>query len=185
MAGTGDHLRRGVNAGHAARCANTLQGDQCERSGATSNIQHALSWLQPGQVDDALPAAEGDLDKAKTLLASAGVSNLTLDFVFAPTLPEYATIAQIYQSDLAKIGVTLNVKSMEIVGTGYRVQLDPTQLASRQIGIDEVTTALKSGNTNTPTGTLYANNKTFTILSNGQLANAQQFRAAPPLLDRL
>jgi peptide/nickel transport system substrate-binding protein len=56
-----------------------------------------------------------DLDKAKTLLASAGVtSGLQLDFVFAPTLPEYATIAQIYQSDLAKIGVTLNVRSMEI-----------------------------------------------------------------------
>jgi peptide/nickel transport system substrate-binding protein len=55
-----------------------------------------------------------DLDKAKALLAQAGVSNLSLDFVFAPTLPEYATIAQIYQSDLAKIGVTLNVKSMQI-----------------------------------------------------------------------
>ncbi|MBV9132290.1 MAG: ABC transporter substrate-binding protein [Chloroflexi bacterium] len=55
-----------------------------------------------------------DLDKAKALLAQAGVSNLQIDFVFAPTLPEYATVAQIYQSDLAKIGVTLNVKSMEI-----------------------------------------------------------------------
>jgi peptide/nickel transport system substrate-binding protein len=55
-----------------------------------------------------------DLDKAKSLLTEAGVSNLQLDFAFAPTLPEYATIAQIYQSDLAKIGVTLNVKSMEI-----------------------------------------------------------------------
>jgi peptide/nickel transport system substrate-binding protein len=55
-----------------------------------------------------------DLDKAKTLLSQAGVSDLQLDFVYAPTLPEYATIAQIYQSDLAKIGVTLNVKNMEI-----------------------------------------------------------------------
>jgi peptide/nickel transport system substrate-binding protein len=55
-----------------------------------------------------------DLDKAKSLLAQAGVSNLELEFVHAPTLPEYATIAQIYQSDLAKIGVKLNVKSMDI-----------------------------------------------------------------------
>jgi len=55
-----------------------------------------------------------DLDKAKALLTQAGVSDLSLDFVFAPTTPEYATIAQIYQSDLAKIGVTLNVKSMQI-----------------------------------------------------------------------
>jgi peptide/nickel transport system substrate-binding protein len=55
-----------------------------------------------------------DLDKAKSLLAEAGVSNLTLDFVYAPTLPEYGTIAEIYQSDLAKVGVTLNVRSMDI-----------------------------------------------------------------------
>jgi peptide/nickel transport system substrate-binding protein len=55
-----------------------------------------------------------DLDKAKSLLSQAGVNDLSLDFVFAPTTPEYATIAQIFQSDLSKIGVTLNVKSMEI-----------------------------------------------------------------------
>jgi peptide/nickel transport system substrate-binding protein len=55
-----------------------------------------------------------DLDKAKSLLGQAGISSLELEFVYAPTLPEYGTIAQIYQSDLAKIGVTLNVKSMDI-----------------------------------------------------------------------
>ncbi|MBV9577304.1 MAG: ABC transporter substrate-binding protein [Chloroflexi bacterium] len=55
-----------------------------------------------------------DLDKAKSLLSQAGVSNLTLDFAYAPVVPEYATIAQIYQADLAKIGVTLNVQSMDI-----------------------------------------------------------------------
>ena len=56
-----------------------------------------------------------------------------------------------------------------------RAQLDPKALASRQIGIDEVSAALQSGNTNLPTGTLYGENHTFTILSNGQRMNAQQF----------
>jgi hydrophobic/amphiphilic exporter-1 (mainly G- bacteria), HAE1 family len=56
-----------------------------------------------------------------------------------------------------------------------RAQLDPSALASRQIGIDEVSAALQSGNTNLPTGTLYGQNHTFTILSNGQRMNAQQF----------
>jgi len=55
-----------------------------------------------------------DLDKAKSLLGQAGVSNLQLEFIYAPTLPEYGTIAEIYQSDLAKIGVTLTVKQMDI-----------------------------------------------------------------------
>ncbi len=56
-----------------------------------------------------------------------------------------------------------------------RAQLDPSALASRQIGIDEVSAALQAGNTNLPTGTLYGENHTFTILSNGQRMNAQQF----------
>jgi hydrophobic/amphiphilic exporter-1 (mainly G- bacteria), HAE1 family len=56
-----------------------------------------------------------------------------------------------------------------------RAQLDPSMLASRQIGIDEVSAALQSGNTNLPTGTLYGENHTFTILSNGQRMNALQF----------
>jgi len=56
-----------------------------------------------------------------------------------------------------------------------RAQLDPSLLASRQIGIDEVSAALQSGNTNLPTGTLYGQNKTFTILANGQRLNSQQF----------
>jgi peptide/nickel transport system substrate-binding protein len=55
-----------------------------------------------------------DLEKSKSLLSQAGVSNLQLDFIYAPTLPEYGTIAEIYQSDLAKIGVTLTVKQMDI-----------------------------------------------------------------------
>src|SRR5690242_2105096 len=55
-----------------------------------------------------------------------------------------------------------------------RAQLDPRALASRQIGIDEVATALVNGNSNTPTGTLYGNNSTYTILSNGKVLNAAQ-----------
>src|SRR6202158_4506047 len=56
-----------------------------------------------------------------------------------------------------------------------RAQLDPSALASRQIGIDEVSAALQSGNTNLPTATLYGHNHPYTILSNGQRMNALQF----------
>ena len=50
-----------------------------------------------------------DLDKARTLLAQAGVSNLTLEMLVAAGVDEYATMAQIYQNDLAKIGITLTI----------------------------------------------------------------------------
>ncbi len=74
-----------------------------------------------------------------------------------------------------------------------RAQLDPSALASRQIGIDDVSNALQSGNTDLPTGTLYGQNHTFTILANGQRMNAAQFgpmivayrNGAPVRLDEL
>ena len=50
-----------------------------------------------------------DLDKARALLADAGVSNLSLEMLVAAGVDEYATMAQIYQNDLAKIGVTLTI----------------------------------------------------------------------------
>ena len=53
-----------------------------------------------------------DLDKAKSLLQQAGAANLSLDFILSGG-GDVATVAQIYQSDLAKIGVTLNIKTLE------------------------------------------------------------------------
>jgi peptide/nickel transport system substrate-binding protein len=52
-----------------------------------------------------------DLDKARSLLANAGVSNFSLDLVFSVTTP--AAFAQILQGDLAKIGVTASLKQLE------------------------------------------------------------------------
>jgi peptide/nickel transport system substrate-binding protein len=53
-----------------------------------------------------------DLDKAKSLLSQAGVSTLSLDMIVAAGVTEYATMAQIYQNDLDKIGITLNIKPL-------------------------------------------------------------------------
>ena len=57
-----------------------------------------------------------------------------------------------------------------------RVDLDPTQLAARQIGIDQVTQAINGSNVNRPTGTLYGPNRNFVVQSSGQLMSAEQFR---------
>jgi HAE1 family hydrophobic/amphiphilic exporter-1 len=76
------------------------------------------------------------------------------------------------------ISMVPGVAQVQVYGAqkyAMRAQLDPSALASRQIGIDEVSAALQSGNTNLPTGTLYGQNHTYTILSNGQRMNALQF----------
>jgi peptide/nickel transport system substrate-binding protein len=54
-----------------------------------------------------------DLDRAKSLLAVAGVSGLTLDFVYFTGNPS-GGLAQIYQADLAAIGVRLNIVQTEL-----------------------------------------------------------------------
>jgi peptide/nickel transport system substrate-binding protein len=54
-----------------------------------------------------------DLDKAKALVAESGVSDPSVDFVYTGVVPELATFGQLYQADLAKIGVKLNLKGVE------------------------------------------------------------------------
>jgi peptide/nickel transport system substrate-binding protein len=56
-----------------------------------------------------------DLEKAKALVAQSGVSNPQVDAVYSAASPDNANILQIFQADLAKIGVTLNLKATEPV----------------------------------------------------------------------
>jgi len=58
-----------------------------------------------------------------------------------------------------------------------RVQLDPSALASRAIGMDDVVTALQRGNVNQPVGTLYGVHRTYTVQANGQLTDAQAYKS--------
>jgi peptide/nickel transport system substrate-binding protein len=50
-----------------------------------------------------------DLDKAKALIQQSGVSNPTVDMLYSTVSADAATVLQIYQADLAKIGVTANL----------------------------------------------------------------------------
>ena len=56
-----------------------------------------------------------------------------------------------------------------------RVQLDPTALAYRKIGIDEVASAINNQNVNLPTGVLWGPTKAYTVQANGQLQDASSF----------
>jgi peptide/nickel transport system substrate-binding protein len=66
--------------------------------------------LDPGY-EDLTDVAPYDPAKAKELLAAAGQSNLTLDL----TIPSFygTSVATLLVSELEKVGITLNVKSVE------------------------------------------------------------------------
>ncbi len=58
-----------------------------------------------------------------------------------------------------------------------RVKADPTALASRGIGIDEVADRLRSANSNAPTGALWGANRTYTVQTSGPILKADGYRS--------
>jgi HAE1 family hydrophobic/amphiphilic exporter-1 len=78
-----------------------------------------------------------------------------------------------------RISMVKGVAQVAIFGPqkyAVRVQLDPHELASRGIGLNEVEEALRNENVNLPTGTLHGPNKAFTVLASGQLYEASSYR---------
>ncbi|MGO8790065.1 MAG: efflux RND transporter permease subunit [Terriglobia bacterium] len=78
-----------------------------------------------------------------------------------------------------RISMITGVAQVQLYGAqkyAVRVQLDPQALATRGIGIDEVTDAVKNANVNLPTGTLFGTHKSFVVQANGQLQNAAAYR---------
>ena len=72
------------------------------------------------------------------------------------------------------------VAQVQVYGSqkyAVRIQLDPQALASRGIGMDEVSTAVDNGSVNLPTGILWGTDKAYSVQSNGQLNNAAEFGA--------
>ena len=99
---------------------------------------------------------------------------LTSDALPLSTLDEYAqtTMAQ-------RISMVAGVAQVAVYGSqtyAVRVQLDPDKLASRGIGLDQVSQAVQAGNVNLPTGTLYGPKTAFTVQSTGQLSTAAAYR---------
>ena len=97
----------------------------------------------------------------------------------SPTLP-LSTVDEYAQTLLAqRISMVSGVSQVMVFGAqkyAVRVQVDPTALASRGIGIDEVENAILQGNVNLPTGTLDGPHQTFAVEASGQLYDAAAFR---------
>lgn len=100
-------------------------------------------------------------------------------YMYSKTLPisavdEYAevTVGQ-------PISMVNGVAQVQVYGQqqyAVRVQLDPNELATRGIGIDQVQTAIQQGNVDLPTGSLSNDYQSFTIQANGQLNDAASYR---------
>lgn len=96
------------------------------------------------------------------------------------TLP-LSKVDEFAQTLLAqRISTISGVAQVIVTGSqkyAVRVQLDPTALATRGIGIDEVAGAIQRGNTNQPVGTLFGIHRNLTVQANGQLMSGKEYRS--------
>jgi hydrophobic/amphiphilic exporter-1 (mainly G- bacteria), HAE1 family len=89
------------------------------------------------------------------------------------TLDDYAqTILLPRLSRLSGVAQVLVYGSQKFA---VRIQLNPDALASRGIGVDELSNAIKAANSNSPLGVLNGPKQQLTLQSNAQLPNAAAF----------
>jgi HAE1 family hydrophobic/amphiphilic exporter-1 len=152
----------------------TLQFDLSRGiDGAAVDVETAIAEAMP-----LLPAGMPSPPSfRKTNPADAPIMMLGLTSSMIPLwdLDEYAEtlIAQ-------RISMVTGVAQVNVMGStkyAVRVQVDPSKLAAKQIGINEVDGALRRWNVNLPTGTLYGPHQAYNIQASGQLMNAQAFRS--------
>jgi HAE1 family hydrophobic/amphiphilic exporter-1 len=78
-----------------------------------------------------------------------------------------------------RISTVPGVAQVQVFGAqkyAVRIQLDPRELATRGLGIDEVVNAVKNSNVNLPTGVLNGPYTAYTVQANGQLYKAADYR---------
>src|SRR5258706_1089713 len=99
--------------------------------------------------------------------------SLRSDTLPLSTVNEYAdsTIAQ-------RISMVSGVAQVQVMGAqkyAVRIDVDPRKLSAHGLGIDEIVSAVQGANVNLPTGTLYGQQKSFTVLADGQLMKAASY----------
>src|SRR6478672_9752462 len=106
----------------------------------------------------------------------------------APILTLALTSTEVPLSTLDEFGETTLAQRLSMVGGvaqvlvygaqkyAVRIQLDPSQLATRGIALEDVASAVTNQNVNMPTGVLWGPKTALTIQATGQLQTADEFR---------
>ncbi|MGD0200952.1 MAG: efflux RND transporter permease subunit, partial [Bryobacteraceae bacterium] len=151
----------------------TLQFDLSRKiDGAAVDVQTAIAEVMP-LLPPGMPSPPSF---RKYNPADAPIIFLGLTSKILPMwqLDEYA------ETDIAqRLSMVSGVAQVMVFGSqkyAVRVQVDPDKLAARQLGLNEVDSALQGWNVNLPTGTLYGPHTAFNVQASGQLMRAWQYR---------
>ncbi|MBF0625574.1 MAG: efflux RND transporter permease subunit [Magnetococcales bacterium] len=140
--------------------------------GAAQDVQAAISQAQRSLPEDMTqPPSYRKVNPAEMPVFYLAVSSDTLPLT---TVNEYADTAL-----AQRLSMIDGVAQVVVYGAqqyAVRIKLDPTALAARAIGLDEVQDALASGNVTLPTGALFGRDRVVTLQSTGDLVRPEAFR---------
>ncbi len=139
---------------------------------AALDVQAAIAAVQ-GQLPTDMPSPPTyqKVNPADQPIMYMSVSSATLPL---STVDHYADTVM-----AERISTVSGVAQVQVFGEqkyAVRAQLDPKALAARGIGIDEVTSAIRTANVNLPTGLLTGATKAFSVQANGQLLDSAAYR---------
>jgi HAE1 family hydrophobic/amphiphilic exporter-1 len=96
----------------------------------------------------------------------------------SPTVP-LSALDQYGQTMSQRISMVEGVAQVQLRGSqkyAVRIRLDPVAMNARGLGVDEIAAAVEAQNVNQPLGTLSGPYRSVTLLANGQLTVASQYR---------
>jgi HAE1 family hydrophobic/amphiphilic exporter-1 len=169
----------------------TIAGlDSMNSSNSLGNTQITLQFTLDRSIDAAAQDVQSMISKAmrdlpqnmpappsyqKVNPADSAILLLTLS---SPTM-RLSDVDEYAETVMAqRISMVSGVSQVNVYGAqkyAIHAQLDPAKLASRQVGIDDVVSAIQRGNVNQATGTLWGSYQAFTVQSNGQLTKAADY----------
>ncbi len=150
----------------------TLQFDLSRNiDAAAQDVQTAISASLP-QLPPGMPSPPS---LRKVNPADSPILFMSLN---SPVLP-LATVDEYAETLVAqRISIVEGVAQVQVYGAqkfAVRAQMDPQSMGDKGVAVDDVTNAIRTGNPNTPVGTLHGSFRDLTLKTNDQLPNAAAF----------
>ncbi len=139
---------------------------------AAQDVQSAIARAQR-RLPDGMPDPPS---YRKSNPAMAPIMFISLN---SPTVP-LAKLDEYGQTITQRISMIDGVAQVQLFGSqkyAVRVQLDPVALNALGLSVDEVAKAIDDQNVNRPLGSLTGPHRAITLMANGQLTVASQFRS--------
>jgi len=165
--------------------------DSMTSTSSTGNTQISLQFDLDRDIDGAAVDVQTAISEATPLLpaglpappsfrkANPADQPIMYMALTSATLPLWSIDEYAETLVAQRLSMVSGVAQVQVWGSAkyaVRVQVDPDKLNAKQLGLNEIDSALNGWNVNTPVGTLYGAHTAYNIQANGQLMHAEDYR---------